>query len=170
MGSPTSVSCDRIKECTDDNPIFVPQANIIPQLRIPLLSSVSPSESTPSESTPPESTPPESTPPESAPPESTPPESTPSESTGGDIIRMAFESVEQIQTNTFVSESEPSNIPPGESIMNELMENEYLRELLNRDVDYGDFVGIDAVEDEGIELNHFDEIMDDIEPFDFDLF
>lgn len=49
-----------------------------------------------------------------------------------------------------------------ENILNELMENPFLRDFLER-------ADVNLNEDEGIELNHYDEIAMDIEPFDFEL-
>mgnify|MGYP002804264099 CR=1 FL=1 len=65
--------------------------------------------------------------------------------------------VEQEQPN--VSGLHNSN-DVAEAIINEVVENYFLRELLE---------GNAFDEDEGIELNHIDEILNDIEPFDFDL-
>lgn len=53
-------------------------------------------------------------------------------------------------------------INDGENIINELLEDPFLRDFLDRDEG-----GLNI--DEGIELNHFDEIALDIEPFDFEL-
>lgn len=56
--------------------------------------------------------------------------------------------------------SESNDINRIDDILNEIMEDRSLRNLLER-------ADVDVTEDEGIVLNHFDEIAMDIEPFDF---
>ena len=57
---------------------------------------------------------------------------------------------------------ESNDINRVDAILNEIMENRFLRNLLER-------ADVDVTEDEGIVLNRFDEIAMDIEPFDFNL-
>ena len=57
---------------------------------------------------------------------------------------------------------ESNDINGVDDILNEMMEDRFLRNLLER-------ADVDVTEDEGIVLNCFDEIAMDIEPFDFNL-
>ena len=89
-----------------------------------------------------------------------------------DILGLAYRevfepvSLEQPSRVSVEPSLEEVNIP--QAILNEIMEDDFLRELLNsvpeelpelRDL-------MDEV-DEGIELNHMEEVIEDIEPFDF---
>ena len=93
--------------------------------------------------------------------------SSPSAHTDEDILgttfRKVFGSVEPISLKEV-------DVP--EAIVNELMENEFLRELLSsEEAELPELRGLLEEElnvDEGIELNHLDEIAEDIEPFDFE--
>ena len=81
----------------------------------------------------------------------------------GTTFREVFESVEPISL-------EEIDVP--EAIVNELMEDEFLRELLSSgEAELPELRGLIDEElnvDEGIELNHLDEVVGDIEPFDFE--
>ena len=84
-----------------------------------------------------------------------------------DILGLAYREVFEPVSRVSVEPSlEEVDIP--QAILNEIMEDDFLRDLLNsvpeelpelRDL-------MDEV-DEGIELNHMEEVIEDIEPFDF---
>ena len=84
------------------------------------------------------------------------------------IINMALQETfaerrqESVETPRPEVIPEVINIERVDEIINELMENQDIQDMLQQfDIDLG--------EDEGIELNHFDEIRMDIEPFDYNL-
>ena len=81
----------------------------------------------------------------------------------GTAFREVFGSVEPMHTPL-----EEAEIPE-EAIINELLENEFLQELLSEESELPELRGLlnEDLSDEGIELNHIDEISEDIEPFDF---
>ena len=93
--------------------------------------------------------------------------SSPSVQAGEDILGTAFREV--------FGSVEPMHTPleeaeiPEEAIINELLENEFLQELLSEESELPELRGLldEDLSDEGIELNHIDEISEDIEPFDF---
>ena len=138
------------------SPLVQPEQISLPCLEIPLLSTLQISQYSPPVQ-------PEQPRLEISASEVSPPSTQISEQIGEDILGLAFrevfESVEPVSL-------EEVDVP--EAILNELMENDFLRELLNSEEELPELRGLlDEELDEGIELSHVDEIVEDIEPFDF---